>query len=322
MSVYRANPRHLDLQIRSVLAQDHRDLRLYVTGDGEPIPADPAAYADDGRVAFAAEGRNLGVLNSFVRGVASARGDGAPDYYAFADQDDLWRPDKLSAQLAFMRTSGCILCHTDAEIVDGEGAVVASTMFPHAQPAGRDSFPGLMLYNNVTGMTALLDARFIDAFLIPPPIASVGGLRFFHDWWAALVYAWHGEVGFLPRATVGYRQHGGNVAGVAFRPDGRGGGAGPWPTRLARRLLGGDVSDYADRAALAAHMLTLVDRGVLPRRPDLERHLRARFNRADLGAGFVRDAFAHGRAGDRAARGASIGLAAAKLRLALRAGAR
>jgi glycosyltransferase involved in cell wall biosynthesis len=83
--------------ITSVLAQRAADLELIVVDDG----------STDGTGALLAEPAKVKVERTDHRGPAAARNRGvevatAP-LIAFLDSDDLWEPDKLHRQLAFMR---------------------------------------------------------------------------------------------------------------------------------------------------------------------------------------------------------------------------
>jgi hypothetical protein len=71
-----------------------------------------------------------------------------------------------------------------------------------------------------------------------------------HDWWLALVASAFGRIGWLPQATVLYRQHSANVLGA------RGLGLRYWRERLARLwadpAAGGHTRAAVGQAALFA----------------------------------------------------------------------
>jgi glycosyltransferase involved in cell wall biosynthesis len=87
--------------IASVLAQTWRDFALIVVDDGS---MDGSADAADAAIARAPAGSR--VLRQEARGVAAARnaGGAAVDsgWLAFLDSDDLWLPDKLAIQMAWL----------------------------------------------------------------------------------------------------------------------------------------------------------------------------------------------------------------------------
>lgn len=83
--------------VDSVLAQSHPDFELVIVDDGstDGTPDRLAAYAS-----------RLQVFSTARKGVSAARNTGVSQslgrYVAFLDSDDLWRPDKLARQVAFM----------------------------------------------------------------------------------------------------------------------------------------------------------------------------------------------------------------------------
>src|ERR1043166_827555 len=84
--------------VRSVLAQRYRDLELIVVDDGstDDTAARLAAVSDPRlRVIM---GRHAGVSAARNLGVSKASGN----LISFLDSDDLWHPDKLTAEVAFL----------------------------------------------------------------------------------------------------------------------------------------------------------------------------------------------------------------------------
>jgi glycosyltransferase involved in cell wall biosynthesis len=87
--------------VGSVVAQTHRDFAIVVVDDGS---VDDSAGAAQAALAAAPPGSR--VLRQLATGVAAARNAGvaASDsaWIAFLDSDDLWEPDKLAAQMAWL----------------------------------------------------------------------------------------------------------------------------------------------------------------------------------------------------------------------------
>ena len=93
--------RFLRAQLDTIAAQSHRDWRLVASDDGsaDGTRAILAAFRDrhgPGRVEIR-PGPRRGFAANFLW-LAGDPGIGA-DYYAFADQDDLWHPDRLARGL-------------------------------------------------------------------------------------------------------------------------------------------------------------------------------------------------------------------------------
>lgn len=92
--------------IKSVQSQTYGDWELLIVDDCSKdgtVAVAEAAAKDDPRIHVFSNELNSGAACSRNRALREAKGD----WVAFLDSDDLWDPDKLERQLAFMRKSGC-----------------------------------------------------------------------------------------------------------------------------------------------------------------------------------------------------------------------
>lgn len=71
----------------------------------------------DGRIRLLRQPSNQGAAAARNRGVSEASGR----YIAYLDADDLWNPDKLEKELAFMRRKQAWFVFTGYEFADGQG---------------------------------------------------------------------------------------------------------------------------------------------------------------------------------------------------------
>jgi len=105
----------LSLTLRSALAQQDVSLEIVVVDDGSTDDtSDVASRAGDARVRVLRNESALGESGARNRGVAEAKGG----CVAFLDDDDLWAPEKLSAQLQAMRETGRLWAYTGDVVVD------------------------------------------------------------------------------------------------------------------------------------------------------------------------------------------------------------
>jgi glycosyltransferase involved in cell wall biosynthesis len=116
--------------IDSVLAQTHRDFELIVVDDGS---------TDESATRLARLPAPIRVISQNRRGVAAARNAGARaahgQYLAFLDSDDLWFPQKLSIQIAFMAArSDSAICQTEEIWLRGGKRV--NPKAKHKKPSG------------------------------------------------------------------------------------------------------------------------------------------------------------------------------------------
>ncbi len=211
-------------QVLSILTQDPEPGEL-VLGDDASTDGTVGIVeqlveqhrAEGGRVELVVRRHDpaLGVVANFADALQQARGE----LIALSDQDDEWRPGKLAAvAAAFDADPSLLLVHSDARLVDAQGAPLGMTVLEALEiTAGEraglergDAFATLLRRNLVTGATAVL-RRELLAMAMPFPAGWV------HDEWLAAIAAAAGTLRLLPQPLIDYRQHGANQIG-ARRP--------------------------------------------------------------------------------------------------------
>jgi glycosyltransferase involved in cell wall biosynthesis len=108
--------------VQSVFAQTCQDFEIVVVDDGSPEPI--RLDLPDGRLRFVRHETNRGASAARNTGIRAARGD----LIAFLDSDDLWFPEKLAKQAAFMAAAAYDACVTGYEYDTEEGF---SVEIPH-----------------------------------------------------------------------------------------------------------------------------------------------------------------------------------------------
>jgi len=204
---------YLPALLDGFLAQTHRDWVLLWRDDGSRDETPSlmrnwgAAHPD--RFAEVAEpSGNQGVTGSFMTLLRAGQAAGFTAA-AFADQDDVWLPDKLewglSALAAVPQTQPALYCARQV-LVDGALRRIGLS----APLAGPAAFPSSLTQNIATGNTVILN-RAAMALVAPtaPPREC------WHDWWCYLmVTAAGGRVLRDDRGVILYRQHDANVVGA------------------------------------------------------------------------------------------------------------
>src|SRR5262245_55169916 len=112
-------PQMLAFTLRSVLAQRNVDLAVTVVDDGSANSHAVAAVIEalgDARVHL--------VRHETPRGVATARNTGiastSSDWVAFCDDDDVWAPEKLYAQLTAAQSDSAGWAYAGDVAIDDE----------------------------------------------------------------------------------------------------------------------------------------------------------------------------------------------------------
>ncbi|MGV3708477.1 MAG: glycosyltransferase family 2 protein [Gemmatimonas sp.] len=256
-SVYNGE-RYLEAFVQSLQAQTVGNWLLWVRDDGSRDSSVSllARLANrDQRIQLlrdpsGATPQNLGVVGSFdavlQRVPAEAR------YIMFADQDDVWLPEKIEYALSAMTlgeqtTSGPLLVHSDMRVVDGQLQPMAESFWEFARiNPEQTSLRQLLARNVVTGATMMINRGLRERVGTIPSGAAM------HDWWIACVASAFGELIAISTPTMLYRQHDSNVLG-AVRP-GSSASATEFPGAAARAMrrtarLRNDIANAARQAA-------------------------------------------------------------------------
>lgn len=217
MSTYNGE-RYLAEQLDSILAQTYTDWCLFIRDDGskDGTKAILDAYAaKDPRITIVRDTENVGACRSFERLLEQC---GGADYYAFADQDDVWDADKLAICMQVIRAQEKaypgkpIVVHTDLRVVDEQLQDMAPSFWKYSniQADLIDVHPHyLAICNSVTGC-AMLFNEAARACALP-----MSKDAYMHDAWVALMTVCRGgQLVPVHRAPIAYRQHEGNVLGA------------------------------------------------------------------------------------------------------------
>jgi Glycosyl transferase family 2 len=200
-------------QLASLQAQTVGDWALYWRDDGSTdatprVMAEFLATLGSGRSVAVPGDSRVGAAESFLRLLRIAASDGC-EVVAFADQDDVWLPEKLARGLAALNevpaTTPALYCARQV-LVDAELRRIAESAMVRRSLA----FPAALTQNIATGCTVMLNRA--AANLIAASRAPSATL---HDWWSyLLVSAAGGRVLFDATPVVLYRQHAANTLGA------------------------------------------------------------------------------------------------------------
>ena len=197
----------LSVQLESLLAQQDIDLTIFIRDDGssDTTPTILAQFAAQHKNIHLRLEKNRGVIASFFDLITTV--EYGFDYYALADQDDYWLPEKLISAVNKLeqQSKGQPLLYCSAlEYVDQnlEHLGISNVNF-------KPAFGNALVENIVTGCTAVFNAELRKLARDYQPKQAV-----MHDWWLYLLATAFGQVIYDPISYIKYRQHGGNVIGA------------------------------------------------------------------------------------------------------------
>ena len=212
--------RFLREQIDSILEQDYPSVRILARDDAstDGTMAILSHYAEQAPERFTVlPGREAsgGAQWNFLRLMQASEAA----FVCFADQDDVWLPDKISRSMRALHDLEArygadvpLLVFSDLRVVDEELHSLHESYWANEVICADDihRLPRILQQNVVTGCTATLNRALVNLALRMAPEAPM------HDYWVALIASTMGHAAPLKEATVLYRQHGGNVVGATI----------------------------------------------------------------------------------------------------------
>lgn len=204
MSTYNGE-KYLKEQIESILNQENVEISLLIRDDGstdETLNILEHLAKENKNIHYYAS-QNIGVARSFMELVNKSN---EADYYAFADQDDVWKPKKLISAIEKLESNieTPSLYISALEVVDEELNIIEIK-----KVSGNHCFEGEMAKNFATGCTMVFNKKLCDIIKMYNPEYLI-----MHDSWITRVcYAIGGNVVIDKNTYIKYRQHGNNVVG-------------------------------------------------------------------------------------------------------------
>lgn len=207
--------KYLKEQLDSLFCQKGCQVQLLIRDDGstdatkEIIRQYQNGLFRD-RILLLEEGKNIGVIQSFFWLMHKAE-ELPYGYYALADQDDIWMPDKLLAALLALKSKeagrGACLYTCALQPVDENGKELqAGIRYPKMRPA----FGNALVENICTGCTCVMNRDMLLLLSGKTPKFTV-----MHDFWLYLLASAFGKIIYDKTPHVLYRQHGNNSVGMA-----------------------------------------------------------------------------------------------------------
>ncbi len=203
--------RFLAEQLNSIATQSHPVWEIWASDDGSDdhthaILEYYQSHWGDDRISIHA-GPAEGSTANFLS--LTCRADIDADYFAYADQDDIWEADKLERAVAWLETvppGVPALYGSRTLLVDARNQHLGYSPLFTKGPSFRNA-----LVQNVAGGNTMVFNRAARDLLRQ---AGENVLAVTHDWWAYMVVTGcGGQVHYDPYPTVRYRQHENNLIG-------------------------------------------------------------------------------------------------------------
>lgn len=212
MSVFNGQ-KYIREQIESILKQEGVEVHLLIRDDGssdDTLKIINEYSVNDEKIKVI-KGKNIGCINSFSELVMAAASYKNFDFYAFADQDDVWFPDKLQEGIKHLKS--CAEDYPNKPLLYFCNMMIADS---NAKPICLLRKYNLILKkgyilkaNPAAGCTMVFNKKMVDIYNY-----HVAVLPAYHDQWMIFIAMFFGKVIYNKKPFIYYRQHQGNVVGA------------------------------------------------------------------------------------------------------------
>lgn len=153
--------RYVSESIESVISQTFQDWELIIIDDCSTDRTFEIASnfaKGDERIQALMNELNFGGAQTRNKGIEVAKGK----YIAFLDSDDLWLPNKLAEQIAFMEERSLSFSYSSYLNIDAEGKILSRVSVPP-----KVSFNSMVYHNYIGCLTAIYDQSKLGKVFFP-----------------------------------------------------------------------------------------------------------------------------------------------------------
>lgn len=201
MSTYNGE-KYIKQQLDSIFAQKDVDIKLVVRDDGSKDSTLNILRQYDSIILL--EGANIGCEKSFMELLFM---DIEADYYAFADQDDVWHPRKMISAIENIQIHNCDLSVCNLKLVDGDLNEIGS-LFSDQDIDNYQKIMDKFAQTNFHGCVQVWTNKLHKVIQTCRPLHIEP-----HDVWVNAIANIVSSTYIDNRCLINYRLHGNNVSG-------------------------------------------------------------------------------------------------------------
>ncbi|MEA1916325.1 MAG: glycosyltransferase family 2 protein [Campylobacterota bacterium] len=191
--------RFINEQLDSILNQTYKNLEIIITDDcssDKTVEIIREYEKSDSRIKFHQNEKNLGFVKNFEKAISFCSGE----YIALADQDDIWKLNKLEVFLDEIEDN--VLIYSDAILIDADGNETGNQLI---RPSGclvrGKCNKAFFLRNCVSGNTLMFKKELVEHIMPIPSEMS------YHDIWIAFVASTYGTITYTEEPMTYYRRY-------------------------------------------------------------------------------------------------------------------
>lgn len=203
--------RFLRSQLDSILNQDYLDYKLYIHDDGSTdntvniLNEYQKRYPE--KIVICQYNSPKGPSNNFLSLLMHVNAD----YYLFCDQDDVWKPYKLTFFAKEIdKGNELLLVYSNMHVSDCFLNIYKNNYFESKDIVNQLSFGEVLIQGIVPGCNMMISRKIRDIALQYKNYQNI----FMHDWWLLIIAkGCNATIKYIETPTMYYRQHENNVLG-------------------------------------------------------------------------------------------------------------
>lgn len=158
--------RYIANTIRSVQNQTYKNWEMIIVDDcstDNTVEIVEKMAKQDSRIRLFKQQTNGGAAKARNRSLKEATGR----FIAYLDADDIWKPDKLEKQLAFMKLKSCGFSCVSYEVIDDVGNLLNKQVYMLPEV----DYIGFLTNNLLQTVGIMVDTKFVEKkYLVMPDI--------------------------------------------------------------------------------------------------------------------------------------------------------
>ncbi|MDX4036584.1 glycosyltransferase family 2 protein, partial [Aliarcobacter skirrowii] len=191
--------RFIKEQLDSILNQTYKNIELVIVDDGSKdntIDIINQYVQKDNRIKVFQNEKNLGFVKNFEKAITLCKGD----FIALADQDDIWKQNKIEVFLHDIKDN--ILIYSDAIVIDKNSEILDKEFIRSSSNLVRGKCNKAFIFENCVSGNTLMFKKELVQYILPIPKK----IRF-HDIWIAFVSSTVGTITYTQESLTFYRRY-------------------------------------------------------------------------------------------------------------------
>ncbi|PLY05629.1 MAG: hypothetical protein C0625_12415 [Arcobacter sp.] len=191
--------KYLVEQLESIVNQTYNNIEIIICDDGSKDNTIEIIkeYCDKYDFIQLFENEiNLGFVKNFEKSISLCKGD----YIALADQDDIWKKNKLEVFISEIKDN--LLIYSDAIIMDGDSNISNNELIRPKGDLVKGKCNKAFLFTNCVSGNTLMFKKEILEYILPIPENIT-----YHDIWIAFIASSYGTITFSDEAMTYYRRY-------------------------------------------------------------------------------------------------------------------